>query len=60
MEASLVERKGQRVAKQEIRWQEREKLMSIFKRSNVYWYHFWFNGQHIRKALSKAIREREP
>jgi hypothetical protein len=29
--------------------------MSIFKRGNVYWYHFWFNGQHIQE--SKAIRE---
>jgi integrase len=27
--------------------------MAIFKRGNVYWYHFWFNGKHIQ-ASSKV------
>lgn len=24
--------------------------MAIFRRGGVYWYHFWFNGQHIQKS----------
>jgi hypothetical protein len=31
--------------------------MSIFKRGNVYWYHFLFNGEHVQKstgAMSQA------
>jgi integrase len=24
--------------------------MAIFKRGNVYWYHFWWNGKHIQKS----------
>ena len=56
MEASLVERKGRQVAAQEIRRQEREKVMSIFKRGNVYWYHFWFNRQHIQESTKQGNR----
>src|SRR5229473_5057328 len=28
--------------------------MSIFKRGNVYWYHFWFNGQHIQESTKQG------
>jgi hypothetical protein len=28
--------------------------MSIFKRGNVYWYHFWFNGQHIQESSKQG------
>lgn len=28
--------------------------MSIFKRGNVYWYHFIFNGQHIQKSTKQG------
>lgn len=27
--------------------------MSIFKRGNVYWYHFLFNGEHIQKSTKQ-------
>src|SRR5579859_7794128 len=28
--------------------------MSIFKRGNVYWYHFCFNGQHIQESTKQG------
>jgi integrase len=28
--------------------------MSIFKRGNVYWYHFLFNGEHIQKSSKQG------
>ena len=28
--------------------------MSIFKRGNVYWYHFLFNGKHIQKSTKQG------
>jgi integrase len=28
--------------------------MSIFKRGNVYWYHFWFNGQHVQESTKQG------
>lgn len=28
--------------------------MSIFKRGNVYWYHFLFNGEHIQKSTKQG------
>src|SRR5215467_10221100 len=28
--------------------------MSIFKRGNVYWYHFLFNGQHIQESTKQG------
>src|SRR5689334_15808319 len=28
--------------------------MSIFKRGNVYWYHFWFNGLHIQESTKQG------
>jgi hypothetical protein len=28
--------------------------MSIFKRGNVYWYHFFFNGQHIQQSTKQG------
>lgn len=28
--------------------------MSIFKRGNVYWYHFLFNGQHIQESSKQG------
>jgi integrase len=28
--------------------------MSIFKRGRVYWYHFWFNGEHIQESTKQA------
>jgi integrase len=28
--------------------------MSIFKRGNVYWYHFVFNGQHIQESTKQG------
>src|SRR5215471_8757893 len=28
--------------------------MSIFKRSGVYWYNFWFNGQHIQESAKQG------
>lgn len=28
--------------------------MSIFKRGNVYWYHFYFNGQHIQESTKQG------
>ena len=28
--------------------------MSIFKRGNLYWYHFCFNGQHIQKSTRQG------
>jgi hypothetical protein len=28
--------------------------MSIFKRGNVYWYHFMFNGEHIQKSTKQG------
>src|ERR1700733_5826571 len=33
---------------------KREKQMSIFKRGNVYWYHFLFNGEHIQKSTKQG------
>jgi len=32
--------------------------MAIFKRGMVYWYHFYFNGQHVQKS-SKQSNPRE-
>jgi integrase len=38
--------------------------MSIFKRGNVYWYHFWFYGQHIQESTKlgnpRVARNMEP
>lgn len=28
--------------------------MAIFKRGGVYWYHFWFNGQHVQKSTKQG------
>lgn len=28
--------------------------MSIFKRGGVYWYHFWFNGEHVQKSTKQG------
>jgi len=28
--------------------------VSIFKRGNVYWYHFLFNGEHIQKSTKQG------
>src|SRR5437773_8400025 len=28
--------------------------MAIFKRGNVYWYHFLWNGQHIQKSTGQG------
>ena len=28
--------------------------MSIFKRGNVYWYRFLFNGEHIQKSTKQG------
>jgi integrase len=28
--------------------------MSIFKRGNVYWYHFMFNGEHIQRSTKQG------
>ncbi len=28
--------------------------MAIFKRGKVYWYHFYFNGQHIQKSTKQG------
>lgn len=28
--------------------------MAIFKRGNKYWFHFWFNGQHIQKPTKQG------
>jgi hypothetical protein len=28
--------------------------MSIFKRGNVYWYHFLFNGEHIQESTKQG------
>jgi len=28
--------------------------MSIFKRGNVYWYHFVFNGQHVQEPTKQG------
>jgi integrase len=28
--------------------------MSIFKRGNVYWYHFLFNGEHVQKSSKQG------
>ena len=28
--------------------------MSIFKRGNVYWYHFWFNGEHVQESTKQG------
>ncbi len=30
------------------------KTMSIFKRGNVYWYHFLFNGEHIQESTKQG------
>jgi integrase len=30
-----------------------KKVMSIFKRGSVYWYHFLFNGEHIQKSTKQ-------
>jgi integrase len=31
-----------------------KKVMSIFKRGNVYWYHFWFNGKHVQESTKQG------
>lgn len=28
--------------------------MAIFKRGRTYWYHFWFNGQHIQRSTKQG------
>lgn len=28
--------------------------MAIFKRGRVYWFHFWFNGEHIQKSTKQG------
>src|SRR5215470_452859 len=28
--------------------------MSIFKRGNVYWYHFYFNAQHVQESTKQG------
>jgi hypothetical protein len=28
--------------------------MTIYKRGGVYWYHFWFNGEHIQKSTKQG------
>ena len=28
--------------------------MAIFKRGRVYWYHFWFNGEHVQKSTKQG------
>src|SRR5271156_464152 len=28
--------------------------MSIFKRGNVYWYHFMFNGEHVQRSTKQG------
>src|SRR6516225_11618945 len=28
--------------------------MAIFKRGKVYWYHFWFNGDHIQESSKQG------
>jgi hypothetical protein len=28
--------------------------VSIFKRGNVYWYHFLFNGEHVQKSTKQG------
>jgi hypothetical protein len=28
--------------------------MAIFKRGKVYWYHFYFNGEHIQKSTKQG------
>src|ERR1019366_9762160 len=32
----------------------KESAMSIFKRGNVYWYHFLFNGEHIQHSTKQG------
>lgn len=31
--------------------------MAIFKRGQVYWYHFYFNGQHVQESTKQGNRE---
>src|SRR5712692_6161290 len=35
-------------------WEGRQTLMSIFKRGQVYWYHFYFNGQHVQESTKQG------
>jgi integrase len=28
--------------------------VAIFKRGGVYWYHFWFNGEHVQKSTKQG------
>ena len=28
--------------------------MAIFKRGKTYWYHFWFNGQHVQGSTKQG------
>jgi integrase len=28
--------------------------MAIFKRGRIYWYHFWFNGQHVQESTKQG------
>jgi integrase len=28
--------------------------MAIFKRGRVYWYHFWFNGEHVQESTHQG------
>jgi integrase len=28
--------------------------MAIFKRGGVYWFHFWFNGQHVQRSTKQG------
>jgi integrase len=32
----------------------RETIMPIYKRGKKYWYHFWFNGEHIQESTKQG------
>lgn len=32
----------------------RSRPLAIFKRGRVYWFHFWFNGEHIQKSTKQG------
>src|SRR2546425_12767807 len=34
--------------------EERELIVAIFKRGNVYWYHFVFNGDHKQESTKQG------
>jgi hypothetical protein len=39
---------------QEIRITKGEGNVAIFKRGQVYWYHFWFDGKHIQESTKQG------